>query len=155
MDIPDTPLGMWPTLDLFNSPSWHFRFLICFDLTGLPATAVAEACTLRLTNTWEGSGEEAIPTLVARASTTWEELQVTWANAPSIEGASYAPTSFAPPVYDIDVTGALDDWLSGYAVNHGLTIDTDEDPTATRFSFASREHEEAALRPKLIVYYAY
>ncbi len=154
-DIPDTPLGMWPTLDLFYSPSWHFRFLVCFDLTVLPTTAVAEACTLHLTNTWDASGEDAIPTLVARNTETWEEMEVTWGNAPFIEGASYATTLFTPPVYDIEVTGFVDDWLSGYAVNHGLTIDTSEDPTATRFSFASREHEETEWRPKLVVHYAY
>lgn len=154
-DVPNMGLGMWPTLDLFNNPTWHFRFLIHFELSSLPATAVAEACTLRLTNTWEGSGEETIPTLVARISQVWEELHVTWMSMPEYANPSYAPASFSPPVYDIDVTGYVNDWLSGYAVNYGVLIDTDEDPTATQFSFASRDHEETALRPQLIVHYAY
>ena len=155
LDIPDTNLNAWPTLDLFNSPSWHFRFLIVFDLTGLPATAVAEACTLRLTNTWEGSGEDAVPTLVARIVETWEENEVTWMSTPGYANPTYADVAFVPPVYDIEVTSRVDDWLSGYAVNHGFIIDTDEDPTATRFSFASREHDEEEWRPKLILHYAY
>ncbi len=154
-DIPGTNLGWTTTLDLFNNPSWHFRFLIHFDVSALPATAVAEACTLRLTNTWEGSGEETVPTVVARAATAWEELEVTWANAPQFTGPTYATASFEPPVYDIDVTGHVNDWLSGYASNYGLIVDTDEDPTATRFSFASREHEEEAWRPRLVLHYAW
>jgi len=154
-DIPSTNLGALTTLDLFHNPSWHFRFLVIFDLSGIPATAVAEACTLRLVNTWEGSGEDPIPTTVARLTEVWEELEVTWSDSTEFTGASYATALFEPPVYAIDVTNRVDDWLSGYASNHGLLIDTDENPTATRFSFASREHEVATWRPKLIVRYAY
>ena len=73
---------------------------------------------------------------MARISQVWEELHVTWMSMPEYANPSYAPASFSPPVYD---------WLSGYAVNYGVLIDTDEDPTATQFSFASRDHEETAL----------
>ncbi len=154
-DIPATNLGYTPTLDLFNSPSWHFRFLIAFDLSGIPETAVADACTLWLTDTWEGGVEDPLPTVVSRAAAVWEEFEVTWANAPAMAGATYAGVSFTPPVYAIDVTGAVSDWLSGYADNHGIIIDTDESPTATRLSFASREHEQEDWRPRLVVRYAY
>jgi len=154
-DVPNTNLGMLPTLDLFNNPSLHFRFLIHFELSSLPSTAVAEACTLRLTNTREGSGEDAIPTVVARISDVWEELHVTWMSMPQHANPTDASVSFTPPIYDIDVTGYVNDWLSGYAVNYGVLIDTDEDPTANQFSFASREHEETDWRPQLIVHYAY
>jgi len=63
--------------------------------------------------------------------------------------------SYASRQYGIDLTGFVDDWMTGAFPNLGISIKTDYSEAPTRFSFASREHPDEEKRPRLDVEYVW
>ncbi len=155
-DLPYSNFGGSETLDLFNGPSLNLASYMLLPVEGLEETASVTGCTLRLYNVWETSGDDPLPTLIGHLSSHWNEMEIVWSNRPGhTSGATHADVSYASRQYGIDLTGFVDDWMTGAFPNLGISIKTDYSEAPTRFSFASREHPDEEKRPRLDVEYVW
>ncbi len=155
-DLPNSNFGGSETLDLFNGHSLNFKFYMFLPVEGLEETAAVTSCTLRLYNTWEASGDDPLLTLVGHISSHWNEMEVVWADSlQHTSGATHVYVSYVSRQYSIDITGFVDDWMTGAFTNLGLCIETDYSEAPMRFSFASREHPDEEKRPRLEIDYAW
>ncbi len=155
-DLPDSNFGGSETLELINGPTMSSEFYIFLPVEGLEEAAAVTSCTLRLYNTWDGSGDDPLPTLVGHLSSHWNEMEVVWNDdLQHTSGATHAHVSYVSRQYSIDITGFVDDWMTGAFTNLGISIETDYSDTPLRFSFASREHPDEEKRPRLEIEYAW
>ncbi len=154
------------------------RPLFQFDLASLPSQAVILSAHLQLTKidganvehdiglyamsaAWdEGSGGCVGATQPAnwttrQAVTAWTQAATAWTQA----GGDYDPTAIAVTKvntntqYIWDVTGLVGQWNAGSRPNHGVLLGTPDQGTDL-YEFASREHADPSLRPRLIIKYA-
>ena len=78
-------------------------------------------------------------------TSAWNEGTVKWSNAPSFDPAfASILTTAGSKWYTFDVTNAVNAWLGGTA-NHGFRLSE----TNGNHYFASSDHNNALLRPKL------
>lgn len=152
---PTANYGTGPNINLFDNGFLHWRFFIYFDIDIEPTADVVSA-TMRLYNTADGAGQaEERPILVARVAEDWFEAEVAWEDSTLTTGASIASGEYEAPWYAIDISDFVADWIEDGYPNQGILVDTSEDPTASRFEFASREYAEADKRPVLVLDYAW
>ncbi|MCK4513307.1 DNRLRE domain-containing protein, partial [bacterium] len=113
-DLPYSNFGESETLDLFNGPTLTLAFYMLLPVEGLEETASVTACTLRLYNVRETSGDDPLPTLIGHLSSHWNEMEIVWSNRPGhTSGATHADVSYASRQYGIDITSFVDDWMTG------------------------------------------
>jgi hypothetical protein len=155
MSAPGQNYGEMPDLYLYNIQSLHERFYIEFDLEDIEETAVPVSATLWLYDTIDLSMEDPREVLVAAALYPWAESTITWSNAPSTTGASFASFTFEDRWYEIDVEAYFYEWMVDDLANNGLLIDSSVDYTTSRFIFASKENEEEDKRPHVVLDYAW
>ena len=142
------------------------RSLIWFNIAEIPANAIIKKAVLRL------SYEVPIPcdsTLIKPASVnsfvggalqqiteSWEENTVTWNKQPtSTESNQVLIPPFIRNVnfIDIDVTKLIIPVSTNTAPNHGMKFKLIPEDKWPGFRFASSDHPNIVLRPKLTVYY--
>jgi hypothetical protein len=152
---PDANAGSAPLLQLFDNGIMKETCLVQFDLEGLEETAEPVLATMRLYHTVEPGSEANRTMLVALILEPWEEMQVTWANAPSNSGPAAVSSEYENGRFEADVTSYFSDWLVGGDTNNGLYLDTPMDHEAGRFYFASREYFEPDERPHVVLDYAW
>lgn len=152
---PDANYGDDTELRLLFNNLRHYNLYLRFPLE-LEDTAEAVDAALRLYNVWE-EGEAAGRTiLTARVITAWGESSITWNYmVEGTTGGQMAASVYEPRWYEIDVTSTFRDWLTGGSPNYGLQVDTTQEAAASRFYFASREHENEAYRPTVTLEYAW
>ncbi len=163
---PDTPDESWHEADLVHlqGPLTPDRFLIRFDLTGLPAEArvLSATLTLRL-DLWH---DQSFPgaAVVYRVLTPWEPITATY-NAPWVGPGLVAGWDYDPTPLDIvplpdtgivafDVSQALAAWRERGEPNNGLVVmmSEDSDNRAHHWLYTS-EQSSPADRPTLTVVY--
>ena len=117
-----------------------FRSFLRFDLSGFTAPVDATAAELRLFPHGESqsslSGSNAFSAAVVTSS--WSEGGVRWSNQPSAGGPVAAGAGGSGP-RSLDVTAALQGWLSGSAPNYGFRLSLDTESYYRRQSFSSSE----------------
>jgi hypothetical protein len=153
--MPDVNYGNDTELRLFFNNLHHYNLYLRFPFE-LEETAEAVDAVLRLYNVWEEGEAEGRTILAARVITAWSESSITWNYMiEGTTGGQVAASSYVPRWYEIDVTSVFREWLSGGEPNYGLQVDTTQQPSASRFYFASREHENDAYRPTVTLEYAW
>lgn len=142
--------------------------LLRFDLGSIPNNATITRARLQVyANGWSGQdtniGTYVISRTVNLGEATWELASAgnPW-GAPGCadtgsdrEGllTGVVKTSSIARWYDLDVTRAVKRWVGGELANNGLLLATTYASFTGTLRFASSEHSDAALRPKLIVSY--
>jgi len=152
---PDANAGNSSFLRLFDNGAAKEAFFIRFDLEGIEETAEPVLATLRLYHTEDMGSEAGRTAMAARALSPWQELHITWLNAPSTTGASTAPSTYEDNWFEVVVTPYFTDWLVYGSTNNGLYVDTPSDHSTGRFYFASREYFVADVRPHVVLDYAW
>ena len=127
----DTNLGdttdIWIGYDDYLTPDGEItRGLIRFDLPTIPAGNEIISATLRLYHEESWDFVNTFDTITAYGvGQSWEELSVTWNNAPST-GKAYSsmevPDDPVHQWYELDVTELVGDWVSGSSPNHGVYL---------------------------------
>jgi hypothetical protein len=160
-------------LDEFNALAWtqqgnplRERSLIEFDLTSIPTNATIQSATLTLYNNPTSSngllngehshlsGSDA--SILQRITSAWSESTVTWNNQPgtSAVNAATLPQDVTPHEdYAIDVTLMTQDMVTNPSTNFGFMLQLITEQYYRCLLFASSDHANAALHPKLVVTY--
>lgn len=140
------------------------RSFLEFDLSVIPETSTIHSAYLSLyynpTDPWESFdehyGNNSI--YIQRITSTWDEHTIIWANQPSTTAINQVqlPPSISPTqdYLDIDVTPLVRDLLESPEGNHGFMIRmVDEINYYKGVLFATSDHSNANLHPKLVVQY--
>ena len=142
--------------------------LVRFDLSAVPAGVSVTRARLQLyANGWAGQdttlGTYVISRTVSMCEATWNSSQAGQAwGAPGVADtlsdrpgllAGAVRTSGVSRWYELDVTRAARDWVQGRVPNNGLLLVTSYTSFTGTFRFASSEHSDVDLRPKLVISY--
>ncbi|WP_313901015.1 DNRLRE domain-containing protein [Occallatibacter riparius] len=145
VDRDERNLGYQPTLTV--SP--RAKSYLHFDLSAIPAGATVQKATLRLfVNRAKAGGDLAVYML----SDTFSETNLTWNNAPTTSGMVPGTTpirldaSNVDQFVQIDVTMAVQEWLSGTSPNTGFALETTD---SGNWSFDSKESWDTSHEPEL------
>ena len=88
------------------------------------------------------------------ANTDWEEMTVTWNNAPDVYGDIVsAPWPESGNYVSFEITDWVQDWIDGVRVHRGLLVYTYDTGGWCYGNFDSRESSDEDERPKLHVIY--
>jgi hypothetical protein len=148
-----------------NGGVWTIqRSLIEFNLSSIPQFANITNATLFL---YSDENSESYPNgheprsgsnecEIYRITSPWDEYLVTWTNQPSYSSnnAVYVPASSASfQDYQINVTVLVQDMINSPSSSHGFFIKLMDENYYRRLVFASGDHNNSGLHPKLQVSY--
>jgi len=141
------------------------RSLIEFDLTVIPSGFSVVSASLSLYNnptspnndgehsTMDGSNESVLRRIV----TSWDEYTVTWNNQPAytVQNEVILPESIGPhqDYENIDVTAIVQDMNYNPSTSFGFMIRLQTEEKYRCLVFASSDHNDPDLRPKLEITY--
>jgi gliding motility-associated-like protein len=149
-----------------SSNPFVLRSLIQFDLTSIPTCVYIQAAVLYLYNNPNSqhaflNGEHSHlsgtnQSWVRRVTSPWTESTVTWNTQPTSTTSAQAmiPEDVMPNEdYSISVTNIVQDMVDFPALSHGFMLQLDTEQIYRALLFASSDHPNAALHPKLVVTY--
>jgi hypothetical protein len=139
------------------------KSLIEFNLSSIPVTAIIISAKLSLFhsvgsadgghNPLSGSNEG----VIQRVLSSWDQTTVTWNNQPAVTDSNKvlipASTSPTEDYLDIDVKLMVQDMVTNPGTNHGFLLSILNPVYYRQLIFASSNHPNAALHPKLVVEY--
>jgi hypothetical protein len=140
--------------------------IVEFDLSVIPPCATIQSAYLTLYNNpnstngllngehsqLSGSNES----YLRRVITSWSENTVTWNNQPTTTTLNqvYVPANTTPNEdYTLDVTQLVNDMVDSPSVSFGFMISLITEQYYRCLLFASSDHPNAALHPKLVITY--
>ena len=135
------------------------RAFVQFDLSSIPSSATVSEATLRLF--YDGCDSDPdVDVGIFEVMSSWAESTLSWNTQPSFAGSAEDIVSLAcagaTGVYvEWDITGLVQDWVSGSASNHGVAMKAVEevgDSGRLLAEFGSREGT-IGEQPKLVVSY--
>jgi hypothetical protein len=140
--------------------------IIEFDLTAIPPCATIQSAYLTLYNNPNSSngllnGEHSQlsgsnESYLRRIIVPWSENAVTWNNQPATTTLNqvYVPANTIPNEdYTLDVTQLVNDMVDSPSVSHGFMISLITEQYYRCLLFASSDHPNVALHPKLVITY--
>jgi hypothetical protein len=140
------------------------RSFIDFDLSSIPTGATVVDARLSLfTHTSPGNGNHSTisgsnETILSRVISPWTETGITWDNQPSTASANIvmlpATTSSLQHFPNIDVTNLVQDMVDDPANSYGFMLKLVNEAKYRKMVFASSDHADTNLHPKLVVTYS-
>lgn len=130
------------------------RMLVRFDIAGsIPDNATINSAQLRLRLAFSSPTEDAaMPTVLRRLASHWNESAVTWNSEPSwTDIDDRTSVGSALDWYEWEVSAEVSAWVSG-TPNHGVEIIGDERVQQRERAFYSRETNTAYF-PRLLIDY--
>ncbi len=148
-----------------TSSSNDYRPLLEFDLSAVPSNAKILDATLELVLTYNADGTS-FSVNVHRVTQPWSEDGSTWNERDTgqpwtVAGGDFDPAvamtgSIGPAVdarYPLNLTALVQGWVSGTYANYGAIL-VPASSNLTHARFASSDHADAGLHPRLTVVYA-
>lgn len=136
------------------------RSLIRFDISSIPPGSIVTSAFLSIYYnpvSSNGNHEGDNISLLQRVTSSWDENTVTWDNQPTststdevVMPATVSNTEDRP---DINVTVLVQGMVDDPANNFGLLFRQQDETAYRRMVFASSDHPDALLHPKLVVNY--
>jgi len=162
---PSTNYSSSDELDAFawtNGGNVYSRFFIKFDLSSIPSDANIISAKIFLYRDptpmyavpWSQGGNNQM--LVQQVTQSWDVSTLTWNNKPSTTSTEQVTVPRAETPYqncEIDVT-LLFEQIHNSGNNYGFNFQLENETPHATYCFASSEHSNTALRPKLVVTYA-
>jgi hypothetical protein len=147
----------------FNDMPAILRSLIHFDLSALPEHAEINSAYLSLYGNLSSESEGHSSTsgsnacLLQKVTSTWDESTVTWNSQPStspINQVLLDSSSSAKQDYiNIDVSVHIQDMYENPESNYGFMLRLFNESYFRRMNFASSDHANNAVHPKLVINY--
>ena len=154
--------GAWT---IFGSPL-TIRSLIDFDLSNLPSGASIQSAWLRLFNNpnsqnGNANGQHAHVSgsneaVLQRITSPWTE-DVSWSNQPTTTSQNEVTLAQATTPYqdyNLDVTSLIQDVIANPDSSFGFLLKLTTESPYRLLAFASSDHPNAALHPKLEICYS-
>ncbi len=158
------------TYEEFTANAWTtggnettLRSLIEFDLSLLPDDAIIVDAQLYLyvsENTTHGPGHSQLSgsneCILQRITSSWDENTVTWNTQPSTteENQVVLPASeYDMQDYVVDVSNLIIDIIDNPTSGFGFMLRLNEESYYRRMLFASSDHSNDSLHPKLVITY--
>lgn len=155
---------------VLRSMSWthsgyplKYKALIGIDLSSIPSNAIILNATLSLFNgnhinniTTGSSSYKSNASYLKRVIAPWEEHNVTWNTAPATTSYNQVileNSTTTSKNYNEDVTELIKDMLKYPTESHGLMLQLVTDSYWTKMEFASSDHSDTGLHPKLEISY--
>lgn len=158
--------------DDFLAASWtvggnpsNTRALLAFDLSAIPAGAPIISAQLSLYhnpsslsgNIGHSQNGGSNAGWLKRISTAWDEMTVTWNNQPSTTTQNQvnlsASSSNTQDYLNIDVQALIQDMVNAPGQNNGFMLQLQTESPLRSLLFASSDHANSALHPRLVVVY--
>ncbi len=149
----------------YNGDLMHIRDYLAFDLSSIPENAIITDARLSLyynpTDPYESwdyhTGENDL--YIQRVTSEWDEHTIVWDNQPSTttENQVELPPSIdsTQDYLDINVTEMVITMADPSAENHGFMLRmVDEINYYKGLLFASSDHADSSLHPKLVICYS-
>ena len=154
----------------FNAMSWtaggersYHKSLIEFDLSFIPPGSAVQSAYLSLYwnpssgnpghSTLSGSNEARL----SKITSPWGEMLVTWVTRPGIttdhEVILPASTSSSQNYLNIDITAMAQDFVNDPQMNYGMMLQETDSIPYRSLIFASSDHSDPSLHPKLEITY--
>lgn len=143
-----------------GAPS-YFRNMIRFDLSSVPTGAVIQSAVLYLysdptmaSGANSNSGSNAF--YLEKVTQSWAESTVTWNNQPSTTTAGRVwtgPSSSSTENRQVDISTLVQGWVDDPSSNFGLKMILENEVYFSSRNYASSEHSNTLIRPKLVVTY--
>ena len=131
-----------------------------FDLSSIPSSATVSEATLRLFYDGCDFGPDAVDVGIYEVMSSWAESTLSWNTQPSFAGIAEDVVSLAcagaTGVYvEWDITGLVQDWVSGSVPNHGAVIRAVEEVGGSGRLLAEFGSREGTIgeQPQLVVSY--
>lgn len=154
----------------FVASAWTFggeeakiRSILDFEVSKLPKNIEIENAFLSLYSWGSNSGMGVHSTeagsnecWIERIITDWSESSVSWNNQPQttpLNRISIDESNDGNQSYILDITNLIKDYYNDQSHSFGLMIKLKSEIAKRRMNFASSDHENANLRPKLLVSY--
>jgi hypothetical protein len=157
-DYPNQNHGDSSILSVGYDETGNRDTLITFHMSLLPPDAVVVAATLKLYKVYNYAGmampnEETCNVYPHVNREPWQEMAVTWNNAPQYTFDFGAGTDAQAPATFVewDVTNTVENWVDGTWANYGFRLAGDRE-TECAVGFQSRE-ASPAVQPRLVVVY--
>ncbi len=144
----------------------QYASLLRFDLSAIPTDATILSATLEVyANGWDGTAASfsafRVLRSVTHSQTTWNQAQVNnpWAspgaNDTTTDRAAIAESSVTASSifrwYGLDLSALVQAWTQGTLANNGLLLRGSSATSTGIFYFASANHSNSSLRPRLVV----
>lgn len=167
-NYPDMNFGTHPD---FGAMAWtnsynqsDARSLVWFNLWGLPEDITIQSAKLSLyfnPTSWNISGHSNLSgtneTVIRRIIEPWSEMKVTWNNQPATSNMNevwLAHSQYPNQNYDnIDVTAMVIDMINDPQNSYGFFLRLESESYWRGLIFASSDHPNAQLHPKLEINY--
>jgi hypothetical protein len=160
---PDMTYPHYPEL---NSLAWTYQLTPCFmwgflkfDLSEISSDKNINRAELYLygfesTNNGASSSlTGANHSILCRITESWEPETVSWSNQPSFVTTNAVLIDSCNTIenYVIDVTEHVRDMVQNPSANYGWILKQQNEAFYRKMIFASSDHENEALRPKLVI----
>lgn len=93
-----------------------------------------------------------------KVTSSWDEDKVTWNTMPSTSTAGQVLLGKSPKKDadhpNIDITQFVKDWYTNPSKNYGMMLEVINSTNGNSMKFASSDHPDSTLRPKLVIRYS-
>ena len=139
------------------------RGLIEFDLTAIPTNAIVQSAYLTLyynPTSVVGGGQSSLTKpnegRLQRVMASWDEATISWDTQPPVDTTQYVILPKSDSLtqnYTLDVKTMTQRMVDSPAANYGFLIRMLDEGYYHSLTFASSDHPNAALHPKLVITY--
>ncbi len=148
----------------FSGEEGVIRGLIKYDLSFIPSDIEIVSATLSLyaIDSEAGFGQHnplsgANACWLKKVTSPWEENTVTWLTQPSTSNINQVgiPSSTSPTQnFEVNVLGMVQSMVTNPTSNFGFMLKLKDENYYRRMNFASSNHDDINLRPKLTIVYS-
>ncbi|MBI4648726.1 MAG: DNRLRE domain-containing protein, partial [Bacteroidia bacterium] len=123
-----------------------------FDLSVIAPFAVIDSAIMFLSGI-TGSGVHA--SFLQPLTEAWFEDSVTWNNQPQPSANDIIGINNIIAISEagIDITAIVQNWIDQTYINHGMILLKQDETTQGTLAFASEDHSDSTLHPRLDIYY--
>ncbi len=143
--MPSQNFGELVRVEIDGDQDCRYETLMTVPLANVPEGALVSEALLALNCTNLGG-----VVTVSYANAAWKELMVRWNTRPEVGTTLGTVTCTAEGVVSLDLTAAVQAWLSGAQAQHGIYLRSE---STDGTDFDSSESEKLSQRPRLIVTY--
>jgi hypothetical protein len=143
------------------------RTLLKVGLSSIPADAVIQSATLYLysdptvtsSTAWNGNSQHSGSNAVyfEKVTRSWKETSLTWNNQPPVTTSGriwFPPSTSTTENIQVDITSFVQSWVNEPASNFGLRMKLENEAYYRSRTYASENHSNTSIRPKLVVTYS-